>query len=120
MNACKYTYLTLRSLNVCSEEKKKANNRRLIAGAKRYALIGLATIGGGALIGVTGGLVAPLIGTSLINLLGASAVLSAISGAVGATVVGSLFGVAGGGLTGTSCSCEEIRLYSLRVLYSSL
>lgn len=29
---------------------------------KRYAMIGLAGIGGGALIGVTGGLAAPLIG----------------------------------------------------------
>jgi len=80
----------------------------LIAGAKRYALIGLATIGGGALIGITGGLVAPLIGTSLINLVGASAVFSAISTVTGATIVGSLFGVAGGGLTGKRFILQKV------------
>jgi len=36
---------------------KKARNRKW----KRYALIGLATAGGGALIGLTGGLAAPLV-----------------------------------------------------------
>ena len=34
---------------------------------KRYCMIGLAGIGGGALIGVTGGLAAPLIGRFLQN-----------------------------------------------------
>ena len=37
--------------------KKKARNQKL----KRFALIGLATAGGGALIGLTGGLAAPLV-----------------------------------------------------------
>ena len=32
---------------------------------KRYALIGTASVTGGVLLGVTGGLVAPLIGASL-------------------------------------------------------
>ena len=36
---------------------KKARRRKW----KRYALIGLATAGGGALVGLTGGLAAPLV-----------------------------------------------------------
>lgn len=84
----------------CRDEKSKAANRKLTVKAKRYAWISLATIGGGALLGVTGGLVAPLIGVGLSNFLGASAIFTAFSSVTGATVIGSLFGVAGGGLTG--------------------
>lgn len=38
-------------------KNKKARNQKI----KRFALIGLATAGGGALIGLTGGLAAPLV-----------------------------------------------------------
>lgn len=49
---------------------------------------------------MTGGLAAPLIGMGLTSFLGSSAILTAIGTTAGATVIGSLFGVAGGGLTG--------------------
>lgn len=68
-----------------------------MAKTKRYALIGLATVGGGALIGVTGGLAAPLIIGGLTSIIGSTALLTTL----GSVVVGSLFGVAGGGLTGS-------------------
>lgn len=87
---------------VFRNEKQQAASRKLSAKTKRFALIGLATIGGGALIGVTGGLAAPLIGVGLTSFLGSSAILTAIGTTAGATVIGSLFGVAGGGLTGKS------------------
>ena len=45
---------------------KKARSRKW----KRYALIGLATAGGGALIGLTGGLAAPLVAAGAGMLLG--------------------------------------------------
>lgn len=38
--------------------------------AKKYALIGAASVGGGVLLGLTGGLVAPLLGASLATLFG--------------------------------------------------
>ncbi|CAG5128179.1 unnamed protein product, partial [Candidula unifasciata] len=77
------------------EKAKKAKRRKY----KRYALIGLATIGGGTLIGLTGGLAAPLVAA------GAGAIIGGTSAAVlgstaGVAIIGSLFGVAGAGLTG--------------------
>ena len=73
--------------------------RKRIVRAKRYALIGLATVGGGALIGVTGGLAALLIGAGLGGtMIGGSAAV--IGTATTVSVISSLFGVAGGGLVG--------------------
>ncbi|XP_012941510.1 transmembrane and coiled-coil domain-containing protein 4 isoform X2 [Aplysia californica] len=77
------------------EKKKKEKQRKL----KRYALIGLATVGGGTLIGLTGGLAAPLVAA------GAGAIIGGAGAAVlgttaGVALIGSLFGVAGAGLTG--------------------
>jgi hypothetical protein len=63
-------------------------------------LIGLATVGGGALLGLTGGLAAPLIGAGVGTIVGGGAA-AAIGSVAGAAVVGSLFGLAGAGLTGT-------------------
>lgn len=82
------------------EEKKKSRNRNRLVKAKRYALIGLATLGGGALIGVTGGLAAPAISTGLVSLMGGSAILASLGYGAGAAMVGTLFGAAGAGLAG--------------------
>ncbi len=49
------------------EVKKKREKLRQL---KKYALIGTAAITGGVLVGVTGGLAAPLVGVSLGALLG--------------------------------------------------
>ncbi|XP_050437523.1 transmembrane and coiled-coil domain-containing protein 4-like isoform X2 [Adelges cooleyi] len=84
-----------------TEQEQVAAARRLrISKTKRYAMIGLASIGGGIAIGLTGGLAAPLIGTGLTSILGSSAILGAIGTLGGSAVVGSLFGVAGASLTG--------------------
>ncbi|BFZ23680.1 hypothetical protein BsWGS_26719 [Bradybaena similaris] len=91
--------LTLSQYEMSEEEKiekaRKAKRRKY----KRYALIGLATLGGGTLIGLTGGLAAPLVAA------GAGAIIGGTGAAVlgtttGVAVIGSLFGVAGAGLTG--------------------
>uniref|UniRef100_A0A8D8ZQY6 Transmembrane and coiled-coil domain-containing protein 4 n=1 Tax=Cacopsylla melanoneura TaxID=428564 RepID=A0A8D8ZQY6_9HEMI len=81
------------------EEEQGAKSRRIRTLAKRYAWISLATIGGGALVGVTGGLAAPFIGAGLGSLIGGSAAM-ALGSTTGIAVVGSLFGAAGAGLTG--------------------
>jgi hypothetical protein len=78
------------------EKKKKLRNMKF----KKYALIGMATVGGGALVGLTGGLAAPLIGAGVGTLLGGAGAAAAISSTAGMAVVGSMFGVAGAGLTG--------------------
>lgn len=83
-----------------AEEVKGDKMRQRLVKVKRYALIGLATVGGGALIGVTGGLAAPLIGAGLGSMVGGSALLAALGSTAGTAIVASLFGAAGAGLTG--------------------
>ncbi|XP_075236400.1 transmembrane and coiled-coil domain-containing protein 4-like [Lycorma delicatula] len=82
-----------------AEELKVDKSRERGQRFKRYAMIGLASVGGGALIGVTGGLAAPLIGAGIGSLIGGTAVFGAL-GATGTAIVASLFGAAGAGLTG--------------------
>ncbi|XP_060930721.1 transmembrane and coiled-coil domain-containing protein 4 [Limanda limanda] len=66
---------------------------------RRYLLIGLATVGGGAVIGVTGGLAAPLVAAGAGAVLGAGGA-AALGSATGIAIMASLFGAAGAGLTG--------------------
>jgi hypothetical protein len=78
------------------KEKKKSETRRK---RKRYFLIGLATVGGGALIGLTGGLAAPLLAAGAGAIIGGAGA-AALGTTAGIAIIGSLFGVAGAGLTG--------------------
>ncbi|NXS93343.1 TMCO4 protein, partial [Jacana jacana] len=75
--------------------KKKERRSKL----KRYLLIGLATLGGGTVIGLTGGLAAPLVAAGAATIIG-SAGAAALGSTVGIAVLASLFGAAGAGLTG--------------------
>ncbi|XP_039084862.1 transmembrane and coiled-coil domain-containing protein 4 isoform X2 [Hyaena hyaena] len=79
-----------------ASRKKKENRRKW----KRYLLIGLATVGGGTVIGVTGGLAAPLVAAGAATIIG-SAGAAALGSVAGIAVLTSLFGAAGAGLTGT-------------------
>ncbi|XP_004679417.2 PREDICTED: transmembrane and coiled-coil domain-containing protein 4 isoform X2 [Condylura cristata] len=78
-----------------ASRKKKETRRKW----KRYLLIGLATVGGGTVIGVTGGLAAPLVAAGAATIIG-SAGAAALGSAAGIAVMTSLFGAAGAGLTG--------------------
>ncbi|NXM01364.1 TMCO4 protein, partial [Tyrannus savana] len=75
--------------------KKRERREKL----KRYLLIGLATIGGGTVIGLTGGLAAPLVAAGAATIIG-SAGAAALGSTAGIAVMASLFGAAGAGLTG--------------------
>ncbi|NXC74576.1 TMCO4 protein, partial [Anhinga anhinga] len=75
--------------------KKKERRKKL----KRYLLIGLATVGGGTVIGLTGGLAAPLVAAGAAAVIG-SAGAAALGSTAGIAVMASLFGAAGAGLTG--------------------
>ncbi|KAF2976564.1 hypothetical protein EK904_005528 [Melospiza melodia maxima] len=75
--------------------KKKEKRKKL----KRYLLIGLATVGGGTVIGLTGGLAAPLVAAGAGAIIG-SAGAAALGSTAGIAVMASLFGAAGAGLTG--------------------
>ncbi|KAJ8016637.1 hypothetical protein DPEC_G00009310 [Dallia pectoralis] len=78
-----------------SRRQTKERGRRL----RRYLLIGLATVGGGAVIGVTGGLAAPFVAAGASAILGAGGA-AALGSATGIAIMASLFGAAGAGLTG--------------------
>ncbi|XP_073937263.1 transmembrane and coiled-coil domain-containing protein 4 isoform X3 [Castor canadensis] len=78
-----------------ASRKKKEKKRKW----KRHLLIGLATVGGGTVIGLTGGLAAPLVAAGAATIIG-SAGAAALGSAAGIAVMTSLFGAAGAGLTG--------------------
>lgn len=78
------------------KEKKKISRNKKI---KRFALIGLATVGGGTLIGLTGGLAAPLVAAGAASIIGGAGA-AALGSTAGVAIIGSLFGVAGAGLGG--------------------
>lgn len=79
------------------KEMKERKSRERMTRAKRYGLIGLASIGGGLLIGISGGLVAPLIGAGIGSVIGGTALLTTLTSSA---IMASLFGAAGAGLTG--------------------
>jgi len=53
--------------NVYRKEVKETQKRQRNRKIKRYALVGLATLSGGAILGLTGGLAAPLIGMDYLS-----------------------------------------------------
>lgn len=81
------------------EEKKESQRRSRNRKVKRYFMIGLATVGGGALLGLTGGLAAPFVAAGAGAIIGGAGA-AALGSTAGVAVIGSLFGVAGAGLTG--------------------
>lgn len=57
-------------VHVGREEERELEKKRKYKKLKRYTAIGLATIGGGAVLGLTGGLAAPFIGAGLGTIIG--------------------------------------------------
>ncbi|KAM9786342.1 transmembrane and coiled-coil domain-containing protein 4 [Neosynchiropus ocellatus] len=78
-----------------SRRQKRERGRKL----RRYFLIGLATVGGGTVIGLTGGLAAPFVAAGAGAVIGAGGA-AALGSATGIAIMASLFGAAGAGLTG--------------------
>jgi len=84
-------------------EAEHMENRRKMALKKRYVMMGLATVGGGLVIGLSAGLLAPMIGAGLaagfttIGVTGTSSFLAGAGGAAiitsGAAASGSVIGV---------------------------
>jgi len=83
-----------------SEEQQKEKAKRLRnKKIKKYLLIGSGTLIGGAILGLTGGLVAPYVALGATTIIGAGSA-AALGSTTGIAIIGSLFGVAGAGLTG--------------------
>ncbi|XP_044138428.1 transmembrane and coiled-coil domain-containing protein 4 [Bufo gargarizans] len=83
------------SESVQASRRKKESRKKMT----RYLLIGLATVGGGTVIGLTGGLAAPLVAAGAATIIG-SAGAAALGSTAGIAIMASLFGAAGAGLTG--------------------
>lgn len=92
-------HLKTNNYEVSEEEAREKDKRARTSKFKRFALIGLATVGGGTLIGLTGGLAAPLVAAGAGAIIGGTGA-AALATTTGVAVIGSLFGVAGAGLTG--------------------
>jgi len=92
---------TLRESSQKDKDEQESARKRVEKRSKmkRYALIGLATAGGGAIIGLTGGLAAPLVAAGAGAIFGGASA-AALGSVAGIAVITSLFGAAGAGLTG--------------------
>ncbi|KAI0543075.1 hypothetical protein GGR58DRAFT_450616 [Xylaria digitata] len=73
-------------------EEEHLENRRKLALRKRYVMMGLATVGGGLVIGLSAGLLAPLIGAGLaagFTTIGVGGTSSFLAGAGGTAIITS-------------------------------
>ncbi|KAJ8114234.1 hypothetical protein ONZ43_g4952 [Nemania bipapillata] len=73
-------------------EEEHLENRRKLALRRRYVMMGLATVGGGLVIGLSAGLLAPLIGAGLaagFTTIGVGGTSSFLAGAGGAAIITS-------------------------------
>ncbi|KAJ5678837.1 hypothetical protein N7462_007081 [Penicillium macrosclerotiorum] len=85
------------------DESEHMENRRQMSLKRKYMIMGLATVGGGLVIGLSAGLLAPVIGAGLaagfttVGISGTSAFLGGVGGtaliASGATMTGSAIGL---------------------------
>jgi len=84
------------------QEQQERETREKGSAMRRALLIGAATVVGGVVLGITGGIAAPLVGSALAG-LGASF----FGTAAGVGVITSIFGAAGAGLTGTLAALNK-------------
>ena len=104
---------------VSDEVKAESDKRRRSDKYIRRFKIGLGTVAGGVLIGVTGGLAAPLVAAGATAALGATAGAAVASG--GVIAMGVLFGSTGAGLMAykTNKRYGELKQFEFRPLSSS-
>ena len=80
-------------------EEEHKENRRKMALKKRYIMMGLATVGGGLVIGLSAGLLAPVIGAGLaagFTTIGVAGTSGFLAGAGGAAIITSSAAASGG------------------------
>lgn len=112
-----------KAMSADEETKKKAEQNR----DSRKWKVGLATVAGAAIVGVTGGLAAPLVAAGVGSVmgglgLGATAAAGYLGSVAGSTMlVGSLFGAYGGRMTGQMMDnyAREVEDFAFLPVHSS-
>lgn len=113
-----------------AKEKEKWNedehieNRRKLAKKRRLMMMGLATVGGTLVIGLSGGLLGPVIGAGLaagFTTIGVSGTSGFLAGAAGAAIVGTGSAAAGGfmGAKASNRRTGAVSTFEYRPLYNN-
>ncbi|KAJ7747206.1 hypothetical protein B0H14DRAFT_3097048 [Mycena olivaceomarginata] len=106
------------------EQQEVIDGRQKAARKKRYMMLGLATLGGGLVIGLSAGLLAPVIGVGLgtaLSTIGITGTGTFLAGAGGAAVI-----TTGGVLTGSSIAVrgminrtQQVRTFEILPLHNN-
>ncbi|CUS10187.1 unnamed protein product [Tuber aestivum] len=105
-------------------EEEHMENRRKAARNKRFMMMGLATIGGGLVIGLSGGLLAPVIGAGLaagFTTIGVGGTGAFLAGAGGTALIASS-AVASGSAIGAKASynrTKSVGIFEFRPLHNA-
>lgn len=106
------------------DESENMEKRRKRARNRRLAMMGLATVGGGLVIGLSAGLLAPVIGAGLaagFTTIGVTGTSTFLAGAGGAAVIGSAATVAGGtvGVRAANRRTGAVKTFEYRPLHNN-
>ncbi|KAI1504625.1 hypothetical protein F5X99DRAFT_371553 [Biscogniauxia marginata] len=105
-------------------EEEHLENRRKLDLKRRYVMMGLATVGGGLVIGLSAGLLAPLIGAGLaagFTTIGVGGTSSFLAGAGGAAIITSGAAASGSFMGGKAANRRTgaVRTFEYRPLHNN-
>lgn len=105
-------------------EEEHLENRRKMALKRKYVMMGLATVGGGLVIGLSAGLAAPLIGAGLaagFTTIGVGGTGSFLAGAGGAAIITSGAAASGSYMGGKAANKRmgAVRTFEYRPLHNN-
>lgn len=105
-------------------EEEHMENRRKRALKKRYMMMGLATVGGGLVIGLSAGLLAPVIGAGLaagFTTIGVTGTSSFLAGAGGAAIITSSAAASGSiiGVRAANRRTGAVKTFEYRPLHNN-
>lgn len=105
-------------------EDEHMEHRRKLALKKRYIMMGLATVGGGLVIGLSAGLLAPVIGAGLaagFTTIGVAGTSSFLAGAGGAAIITSSAAASGGIIGGRAAGRRTgaVKTFEYRPLHNN-
>jgi hypothetical protein len=106
------------------EAQELVEGRQKAARKKRYMMMGLATLGGGLVIGLSAGLLAPVIGAGLgaaFTAVGVSGTSAFLGGTAGAAVITTGGVLTGSGIAGRSMAkrTQQVRIFDLLPLHNN-